>query len=285
MNSQNEELTQRRGRARAFTLIELLVVIAIIAILASLLLPALASSKMQAQQIKCVNNLRQLALASQMYYDDTKQFVGPISNDPNQSQGDWMGTLLNYYGKATNLIFDPAAPPQSGLSPTANADGTADKAWQWGVGTGNQPYAGSYGFNKRLGPDDGTGSGLYFISEANVTRTSLTPILTDSAWINYWPLESDQPPRDMYDPLLASGVGNGTSVGGLSRICVGRHGGKAAGQAPPHLSPRTAVPPPWAIDVAFYDEHVELVKIPNLWNYYWHPNWTNPPSPPLVGSN
>lgn len=55
---------------RAFTLVELLIVIAVIAILAAILLPTLGQAKLSARRITCVNNLRQLGLASQMYWDD-----------------------------------------------------------------------------------------------------------------------------------------------------------------------------------------------------------------------
>jgi prepilin-type N-terminal cleavage/methylation domain-containing protein/prepilin-type processing-associated H-X9-DG protein len=71
-----------------FTLIELLVVIAIIAILAALLLPSLARSKRDALRINCINNLKQLTLAANLYAGDNHDYLPP--NIPDSDLG-WVG--------------------------------------------------------------------------------------------------------------------------------------------------------------------------------------------------
>jgi len=66
-----------RTSGGAFTLIELLVVIAIIAILASLLLPSLASSKERAHETTCINNFRQIAIGMSLYQQDNQSRFPP----------------------------------------------------------------------------------------------------------------------------------------------------------------------------------------------------------------
>src|SRR5574341_1293511 len=95
------ELSMQIGRIKlanerkpAFTLIELLVVIAIIAILASLLLPALGTAKQKARGLACLNSQRQLTLAWQLYSDANNDEL--LYSTSRYSPRAWMTGALNF---------------------------------------------------------------------------------------------------------------------------------------------------------------------------------------------
>ncbi|MBL9135964.1 MAG: prepilin-type N-terminal cleavage/methylation domain-containing protein [Verrucomicrobiales bacterium] len=90
---------RKRSAMRAFTLIELLVVIAIIGILASLLLPALGQARGKARATQCLNNLRQVGMATLMYGQDQ---AGLVPIDAPLLKGVTWGSLL-----ATNAGVRP----------------------------------------------------------------------------------------------------------------------------------------------------------------------------------
>jgi prepilin-type N-terminal cleavage/methylation domain-containing protein/prepilin-type processing-associated H-X9-DG protein len=123
----------RTANPRGFTLVELLVVIGIIAVLISLLLPALGRAREQAKNVQCLSNLQQIGLAMQMYMGNSKGVLMPSQYVGNFLNSTWPATLVGQKylkapmdGSPTGVFMCPSGSfteaKSFNITPTSNFD-------------------------------------------------------------------------------------------------------------------------------------------------------------------
>ncbi len=254
------------SKKKGFTLVELLVVIAIIALLMSILMPALARVRKQAKAVMCQTNLKQWGVCFSMYTNNNdgyfmEGFIGGTPKPEDDYKLYWMEALRSCYGDEGDLRLCPSA-TKIGTEINNNQFGVGGgpfTAWGFFDGKLGEPsttwsYAvggdyGSYGWNgfaahprPGFGMYGGTGDDVNW-RRANVNGAANIPLLLDHQWLDCWPGDKDEPPdydgQPWPDPTSQMG-----------RFLVNRHEGY--------------------LNAVFFDFSVRKFGLKEPWTFKWN---------------
>ncbi len=263
---------KREGR-KAFSLIELLVVVAIIAILASLLLPALSKGKERSRTAVCLGNQRQINLGFRNSYETANmRFDQPDVLDW------WIAE-----NQTNRLVW---ICPSSGER-MENTNSTH------GFSVGNfsasfsNVFGASYGMNchlleasllrhvtvpLKLPEDD-------FVTEEQVEHPAGTPVIADARMGELMPHATDPSPTNLAGGnfIFSTAMHILGGGGGMSIVAIPRHGDFP--KPLPAVYPATQ-PLPGRLNVSFFDGHADTIKPDSLWQLSWHRGYRPPDKRP-----
>ena len=247
---------RRYLRKKGFTLIELLVVISVIALLLSVLMPALNKTKEQAKSVICISNLKQMHLGVVLYARDNND--KPFDYD--YSRGLYLQRMVNYLDKIEKIRYCPST--KVGRSEGAAdlgrwpdlAFGTARMTW-WEFfipnpnedGKLTQEY-GSYAYNGWMYTElsdgvVGTSTEEKVFENMNASPGGNIPLIMDSTFLDIWPLDTDTP-----SPEIDLYIGEWPPSMGL--LWIDRHNMRC--------------------NTVFLDGHTVGIHLDDLWKLKWH---------------
>ena len=220
-----------------FTLIELLVVIAIIALLMSILMPALSQVKNQAKAVACQANLKQWNNIWYMYASDHDGFFHEGMGGETETGADRWPVVVRDYYKEDKIRLCPAA-----VKPIS--EGGQNPFAAWGIFS-DGIYA-SYGLNEFVCNRPGSER---WKSINNIKGADKVPLFLDCVWYDVRPFEVDMPPVSDGSMLGLAGTNE------MRRVCLNRHNA--------------------AVNCGFLDWTVRKVDLKELWTLEWDREWNN----------
>jgi prepilin-type N-terminal cleavage/methylation domain-containing protein/prepilin-type processing-associated H-X9-DG protein len=259
----------RSASRRGFTLVELLVVIGIITVLIAMLMPVLGRARRQANNIVCLNNLRQFGIA---FHRATAERKG---KHPHADEPGYPHVLYQIMSRHSSDLEQPVPLcPEADEISTREWNrgqynvlvGTAHHAWGFEDPT-NPTYIGAawwpgkvgcrYGLNvwafpfraSYLDTDEFPRELRHQEIRPGTKQPDLVPLFADAMLGSAWPRETDKPPTSL---TIFKNI-DGPSASTMTIFCIARHGR--------------------AIDIVFLDGHAATTPLEDLWKLKWHNEW------------